>query len=144
MKISFDIYIYILEVDCCPIFNKFMLLHTHHIMKMEFEQRWPTTNINTMNNHFWHQIMEQTKTYRRKSMSCLRTRIKCGGFIQMWNFICWSIFNFCDIFLYRIKWRTREPNRQEVSYLSKNIINFGVFRSLYKSLIDWVRICGCI
>ena len=39
MIISFDIYIYILEVDCCPLFNKFMLLHTYHIMKMEFEQR---------------------------------------------------------------------------------------------------------
>jgi hypothetical protein len=43
MKISFDIYIYILEVDCCPIFNKSMLLHKHHIMKMEFEQRWSTS-----------------------------------------------------------------------------------------------------
>jgi hypothetical protein len=39
MITSCDIYIYILEVDCCPIFNKFMLLHKYHNMKKEFEQR---------------------------------------------------------------------------------------------------------
>jgi hypothetical protein len=39
MITSFDIYMYILEADCCPIFNKFMLLHKYHIMKMKFEQR---------------------------------------------------------------------------------------------------------
>jgi hypothetical protein len=45
MIISFDIYIYILEVDCCSIFNKIMLLHKYHIMKMEFEQRWLTSEL---------------------------------------------------------------------------------------------------
>jgi hypothetical protein len=39
MQISFIIYIYIPEVDCCPIFNNFMLLNKYHIMKLEFEQR---------------------------------------------------------------------------------------------------------
>ena len=55
----------------------------------------------------------------------------------MWYFLC------------RNKWRTREPNRQEVSYLSilfkhnlSDKINFSVFNTLYKSLIDWVSIYG--
>ena len=34
-----------------------------------------STNTNTIHNHFWHQIMKHTKTYRWKSMSWLRTHI---------------------------------------------------------------------
>jgi len=29
-----------------PIFNKFMLLQKYHIIKIKFEQRWSTNNIN--------------------------------------------------------------------------------------------------
>jgi hypothetical protein len=131
MKISFDMYIYILDVDCCPIFNKFLLLHKHHIMNMEFEQRWPTTNINTMNNHFWHQIMEQTKTYWWQSMSRLRTRITYGGFIQMSNFICWYIFNFCDIFYTGIRICGCLLKREEVTLYNTTVYSYTVITIVF-------------
>jgi hypothetical protein len=61
-----------------------------------------------------------------------------------------DLYLTCVIFLCRNKWRTREPNRQEVGYVSIlfkynllwDTINFGVFNTLYKSLTDWVSIYG--